>query len=117
MKKSIVIIMLIIMISFVIPSYICNTQATVGNPDSFISNTGYSNQGAIGVANIIVGVIRRIGELVAVIMLSVIGIKYIMGSVEEKAEYKQTMWPYIIGAILIIAGAEITNIIFVVMKG
>ena len=45
-------------------------------------------------------------------MLLIIGIKYILGSVEEKAEYKQTMWPYVLGAVLIFAGAAVTDIIY-----
>ena len=48
-------------------------------------------------------------------MLSIIGIKYIMGSVEEKAEYKQTMWPYVVGAILIFAGSAFTQVIYEMM--
>lgn len=56
--------------------------------------------------------VRTIGESVAVVMMLIIGIKYILGSVEEKAEYKQTMWPYILGAVLIFAGAALTDIIY-----
>lgn len=64
------------------------------------------------IANIIVWLVRTIGESVAVLMVLIIGIKYILGSVEEKAEYKQTMWPYILGAVLIFAGAALTDIIY-----
>ncbi|MCI8519435.1 MAG: hypothetical protein HFJ51_05120 [Clostridia bacterium] len=64
------------------------------------------------IANIIVWLVRTIGESVAVVMVLIIGIKYILGSVEEKAEYKQTMWPYILGAVLIFAGAALTDIIY-----
>jgi len=59
-----------------------------------------------------VWLVRTIGESVAVVMMLIIGIKYILGSVEEKAEYKQTMWPYILGAVLIFAGAALTDIIY-----
>lgn len=62
-------------------------------------------------ANKIVGVIQVIGTIVSVIALIVIGIKYIMGSVEEKAEYKQTLKPYLIGAIMLFG---ITNILRVI---
>lgn len=66
--------------------------------------------------NIVVWVVRTVGEAIAVIMLLIIGIKYILGSVEEKAEYKQTMWPYILGAVLIFAGAAVTDIIYKAFK-
>ena len=46
--------------------------------------------------NNIIGIIQVIGSLIAVAMVLVIGIKYMMGSAEEKAEYKQTMIYYIL---------------------
>ena len=39
----------------------------------------------------------------------VIGIKYMMGSAEEKAEYKKTMLPYLIGAIILFAAVNIAS--------
>ena len=42
----------------------------------------------------------------------VLGIKYMMGSAEEKAEYKKTMIPYVVGAILIFAATTIANAVF-----
>ena len=42
----------------------------------------------------------------------VIGVKYILGSVEEKASYKETMVPYIIGCILATSGIVIVSYIY-----
>lgn len=54
-----------------------------------------------------------IGTITSVLALIIIGIKYMVGSVEEKAEYKKTMKPYLIGAVMVFS---ITNIIFVIEK-
>ena len=35
-----------------------------------------------------------------------------MGSAEEKAEYKKTLLPYIIGAALVFAAATIASVVF-----
>lgn len=51
--------------------------------------------------NKILGVIRVVGIFAAVAILMVVGVKYMMGSAEEKAEYKKVMIPYIIGAVLL----------------
>lgn len=64
------------------------------------SNTGFDNAG-----NRIVGIIKVIGVFVSVGALMAIGIKYMMGSAEEKAEYKKVMIPYIIGAVLLFAAS------------
>ena len=64
------------------------------------------------VGNKIMGILQVVVVLIAVIILMVLGIKYMMGSAEEKAEYKKTMIPYIVGAILIFAAATIANAIY-----
>lgn len=51
-------------------------------------------------ANIIIGAIRTVGVAVTMITLMVMGIKYMTGSIEEKAEYKKTMIPYLVGALI-----------------
>ena len=60
----------------------------------------------------IVGLVQTVGVVVAVIILLVLGIKYMMGSAEEKADYKKSMIPYIVGAILIFASTTIVNIVY-----
>ena len=60
----------------------------------------------------LMGVLQTVGVVVAVIILIVLGIKYMAGSAEEKAEYKKTMIPYLVGAILIFAASTIANVIY-----
>ena len=62
--------------------------------------------------NIIFFAVRIIGRTLSVIILSVIGIKYMLGSIEEKAEYKKTLIPYIIGAFLLFTGSLLPQIIY-----
>lgn len=52
--------------------------------------------------------IRTIGVFIAVGALMIIGIKYITGSLEEKANYKKTMMPYIIGCVILFGASVIT---------
>ena len=60
----------------------------------------------------IMGIINTAGVVIAVVVLMVLGIKYMMGSAEEKAEYKKTMIPYIVGAVLIFGATTIANAIY-----
>ena len=64
----------------------------------------------------IIGIITTIGIVVSVVVLVVLGIKYMIGSAEEKAEYKKTMIPYIIGAILVFAASTIASIVMSISK-
>ena len=60
----------------------------------------------------LVGILQVIGIIAAVAILIVLGIKYMMGSAEEKAEYKKTMIPYIIGAVFIFGASAIAQVIY-----
>lgn len=71
-----------------------------------------NTQGIQTVGQRIMGIVQTIGVVVAVVILMVLGIKYMMGSAEEKAEYKKTMLPYIIGAILIFGAVSIANMVY-----
>lgn len=60
----------------------------------------------------IINIIQVGGIVVAIAVVLIIGIKYMTGSVEQKAEYKKVMIPYIIGAVLLVAGTSIVKVIF-----
>lgn len=60
----------------------------------------------------IIGVVRTVGVLVSVVILLILGIKYMMGSAEEKADYKKSMIPYIVGAVLIFGASAIAGIVY-----
>jgi len=60
----------------------------------------------------ILGIINVVGVVCSVVIICIIGIKYMLGSVEEKAEYKKTMLAYLIGAMLLFSATTIPNILF-----
>ena len=62
--------------------------------------------------NNIFGIVRAIGIVISVVMLTAIGIKFMMGSVEEKAEYKQTLIPYVVGAAVVFLGTWLPQFIY-----
>ena len=52
------------------------------------------------------------GTFVSVIALVIMGIKYMIGSAEEKSEYKKTMLPYLIGAFFLFAASALAQILY-----
>lgn len=60
----------------------------------------------------IIGLIQGVGIVLTVVILSILGIKYMMGSAEEKAEYKKTMIPYVVGAVCIFASTSIATLVY-----
>lgn len=67
---------------------------------------GFSNT----ISNIL-GIITYICYAAAVVMLLMLGIKYITASPEGKAEIKKSAVIYVIGAVLVFAAATVLNII------
>lgn len=101
------IILAIVMISIV--SFAENVK-----PEMFSGGRidGTSTEGIIGLGKQIVAVVRTVGVLVAVVILLILGIKYMVGSAEEKADYKKSMIPYLVGAVLIFAASTVTGIVY-----
>ena len=111
---SILIIMCIF--SIVWPKQVHATfDASKWKPSSTTEVIGASKLESMG--NVIIGTIRTIASITSVAVLVVIGIKYMIGSVEEKAEYKKTMLPYVIGAVLVFGITNILSIVINVTSG
>ncbi len=66
------------------------------------------------VASQILTVITNIGIITSVIILAVLGIKYMIGSVEEKAEYKADLVPYVVGAFILFGITTIMKILIAI---
>ena len=113
MKKSIKIIatllLAVMIISMFSTVFAADPKAGVTDPGS-LSGTGTDKFDSIGKR--IIGMVQAIGSIVSVLILVVLGIKYMMGSAEEKAEYKKTLLPYIIGAALVFAASTIASVVF-----
>ena len=73
--------------------------------------------GATTIASNIVSWIWIISIIVAVVVLMYTGLKFIVGSTQEKAEYKKTMIPYLVGAILIFGASAITKVVVGLAQG
>ena len=82
-----------------------------GLDDAFDDAGGLVDMGAT-----LIGIIRVIGIIVTVVTLMILGIKYMTGSVQEKADYKKTMIPYLIGAILIFGASAIAKAVIAISE-
>ena len=122
-KRNIIINILIILITIItlstviLPNYCYAEDDKLGLGD--LSNYEGTNPGSEKLekkANTILAYIRAIGVVLSVAILIVMGIKYMMGSVEEKANYKQTLLPYLIGAFLVFTGSLIPQLIYDIIR-
>lgn len=106
------VILLVAMISGTVMAV--NPASIAGNLSGTATTAASSVQ---KVGNQIIGIITTVGVVVAVVILLVLGIKYMMGSASEKAEYKKTMIPYLVGAVLIFGASAITKVVVALGSG
>lgn len=85
----------------------------IGNPWDFKpgGTSGSDTEIITEKANTIISTISIIGIIIAVITLIILGLKYMVGSVSEKADYKKSMIPYLVGVIFIVGIVGILQII------
>ncbi len=111
-KVVVILLMLIILIaSFFITNYCYADDLGLGSLNNYKGGAATPEKLSNRVGKIL-GIIRIIGTVTSVVMLIVIGLKFMLGSVEEKAEYKQSLKPYIIGALLLFTGTIIPQVIY-----
>ncbi len=74
----------------------------VNNIDSSANGTGVLNA-----INGVIGLMQLTGSGVALIIITILGIKYILASPADKADVKKSIMPILIGCLLLFGGVNI----------
>ena len=114
MKKTVKIIT-IILIAITLISFSANVFAAEINPATLKPTYG-DDAGLSQKAGQIMGMIRNVSIVASVIIIMVLGVKFMLGSVEEKAEYKKSFMPLIVGIVLVVSATTIAAFIFNMAK-
>lgn len=115
-KIALALIILIATITFtLIPTF---AKAEI-DPDNYKPNeiADIDFTAVTNIVNPVVGILRYGGIGISIIVLMILGIKYMVGSVSEKAEYKKTMIVYIIGVALLVSTTQLLAIIIEIVNG
>ena len=105
-----IILLAMLVVSFTTTSVFADNALTpemVGNSIKYGDASGLK-----ATAGKIMGMIRNVAVIASVIIIMILGVKYMMGSIEEKAEYKKSFMPLIIGIILVVAASSIATFLF-----
>lgn len=113
MKKTSKIVAILCIVLTIVMISVCSFASDVKPGDFKPTTLGSSvTKGITDLGGTIISVVRTVGVLVAVVILLILGIKYMMGSAEEKADYKKSMIPYIVGAVLVFSASTIAGIVY-----
>lgn len=105
-KVAIILTILLLSINTICFADVVTEQFNPGQP----SQSDYERVFELG--SVIAEGLTTVGTVIAVVGIVIIGIKYMMGSVEQKAEYKKTMIPYLVGCVFLFAISRIVSIIY-----
>lgn len=110
LKKVIgILTILAILFLFLNPSCFAKVDTSQYKP-SDLTSSDYEEAFKLG--STIVSGLTMVGTILAIVGIMILGIKYMIGSTAEKAEYKKSMIPYLIGCIFIFAISRIVSIIY-----
>lgn len=122
MKKIIKIFILI----FIIFNIAINTSNagvlsnTIDKASSFISDgtvsVAFNDSKTKELSNVIYNILFIAGVVIAVGVSAILGIKFIMGSAEEKAEIQKDLVPFIIGCVAMFASFAIWKAIVLILN-
>ena len=69
------------------------------------------DQGIMAVINDVIGLLQLAGTGIAVVTVTILGAKYMLSSVEQKAEIKNKAMPVVIGCIILFAAVNLVAIV------
>lgn len=126
MKKKIMIIVVLIvsMINIcIMPSFAADTsldiEEAITGADKFIEKGKEKVDDAEiqKASNSLVNLFIVAGTVIAVVYIGILGMKFMMGSVEEKAQIKETLIPFIVGCVVVFGAFTIWKIVILIGNG
>ena len=120
MKKTVkiltVLLIAIVLISFASNVFAGDTAAL--KPKDIIADYGDTDatKDLKTSAGKVMGLIRNVAAIAAVIIIMVLGVKYMLGRKKKKAEYKKSFMPLIVGIVLVVAATSIATFIFGIVE-
>ena len=110
-------ILSILLLAVVLITLSTNVFAAELTPSSVGDKITYGDDGGLATkAGQIMGMIRNVAVIASVIIIMILGVKYMLGSVEEKADYKKSFIPLIVGIVLVVSATSIASFIFNMAK-
>ncbi len=115
MKKTLKILSIVLISVAMLFTFAQPVSLAAQSVDDVIKTTqgGKDMDSTVGsVAGTIINWIWGISIIVAIIVVMVIGIKFIIGGTQEKAEYKKSLMPVAVGVILVVFATTLVKFLF-----
>lgn len=115
MKKLTKILTVVLLVAMIVMT-VSPVFATAGNIltqiDSAASSANVNTAPIAATVGKIIAYLRNAAVIIGVVIIIILGIKYMTGSVEEKAGYQKSFVPLIIGIVIVMAATSIAAFLF-----
>lgn len=112
MRKSIKLLSVLMMVALITMSVVSPVFASNSSVINGIKIQSGNTQSMQELAGKVLGFIRNIALIGGVVIIAVLGLKYMMGSLEEKSEYKKSMIPLVVGIVVVMSATTIAKLLF-----
>lgn len=117
MKKSVKVLSILLM-ALTVLTVICNITYAAGVTPGIVNVIEPSDaSGMVNLGGRILGGLRVFGTIASVLIIAILGIKYLTASPEGKADYKANMVPYIVGAVLLFGATNVASLVYNTLNG
>ena len=82
-------------------------MASVSSEDT----TVFNNSGFGSSLNSVIGILQVVGTGISIVVVTILGAKYMLASAEQKAEIKQRAMPVVIGMVILFGAVNIVAIV------
>lgn len=114
MKKTMKILTAILLIAIIacMVNNVFAASTIIGDLDSAVNSAIVDTSSITSTVGKVIKMIRNISIVLGVLIIVILGFKYMMGSLEEKADYKKNFISLVIGIIVIMGATSIASFLF-----
>ena len=116
MKNKTLKIMAIVILTIISTLLITSNVLATGLETEITPQASDAAANVQNIAGKVLNIVQIVGVAVATIMLTILGIRYVSLSPNEKAEYKKSLFPYMIGAVFVFGASTIAGIVYSMVK-
>lgn len=106
-KKVLRVILILIIFTIILSCQVFAMQASDLAPKYPASSGNF-----LQVGKLVMGWIRNITAVSLVVLLAFIGLRFMFGSLEQRAEYKKALMPLLIGSLVVLSATTITSMVW-----
>lgn len=114
MKKLTKILTVVLLVAIIVMS-VSNVFAAgsiINEIETSASNANVNTSSISQMVGKIIAYLRNAAVIIGVVIIIILGIKYMTGSLEQKAEYQKSFVPLIVGIVIVMAATSIASFLF-----